>query len=209
MGFGNCECPLPSTIPDLVAPVCAENLGQIQKIVFQRRQATAPFPTQDSVILGAAVIASWTTFLSAVDDTKLVTTAFFESFVIPGSTEILEGGDDNTTLDGKPVIVGATTSRATGMFRSMSSDVIKALKALQCELDLTVFMINEFGKIIGESPDGVVFQGIPISSLFVGDAGVEGKNTNDKANFGFSLAYGWRDDLVIVTPDDFNAKIDL
>jgi len=118
----------------LVAPVCAENLGQIQKIVFQRRQATAPFPTQDNAAGGAAALASWTVYKGAVDDTKVVTTAFFESFVIPGSTEILEGGDDNTTLDGKPVVVGGTTSRATGMFRSMSSDVIQSLKALQCEI---------------------------------------------------------------------------
>lgn len=209
MGFGNCSCPLPAAIPAITAPDCAENLGQIQKIAFQRRQATAPFPTQDNALNGAAALASWTTLLAAVDDTKIVVTPFFENFVIPGSTEILEGGDDNTTLDGKPVVVGGTTSRATGMFRQMPADTIKSLKALMCEIDLTFFMINEFGKIIGQTNDGTDFEGIPLSSLFIGDAGNEGKNTNDKANFGLSLAYGWRDDLAIVEPDDFDARLDL
>ena len=208
MGF-NCQCPLPAALGDISAFTCAENLGQIQKIVIQRRQAVAPFPTQDATVLGAAVLASWTTYKGAVDGTKVVTTPFFEGFVIPVSEAILEGGDDNTTVDGAPVVVGATTVRAEGMFRGLPAAILKELKALVCENDLTVYMINEDGKIIGTSASGTLFAGIPVTSFFIGDPGVEGLNTNDKASFGFSLRFGWRDNLALVVPTDFDARTEL
>lgn len=207
MGLNN-VCPLPAALTDISPVVCAQNLGQIQKIVLQRPQTTAPFPTQDAAIGGAAIIASWNVYKSSVDSTKVVTTPFFEAFTVPGSTAILEGGDDNTTLDGAAILVGASTPRGEGMFRGLPSEVLKELKA-NCEDNLTVFMINEFGQIIGTSFDGIVFSGIPITSLFIGDPAIEGKNTNDKTSFGFNVRYGWADNLAIVTPTDFDARTDL
>lgn len=204
----NQTCPLPDALTDITPITCAENLGQIQKIVLQRPQTTVPFPTQDATIGGAAVIASWDVYKAAVDSTKVVTTPFFEAYEVPGSEAILEGGDDNTTLDGAPILVGATTPRAEGMFRGLPAEVLKELKA-NCEANMTVYFINEFGKVIGTSIDGITFEGIPVTSLFIGDPAIAGKNTNDKTSFGHSLRYGWRDNLAIVTPTDFDARNDL
>ena len=143
MTFASCVCPLPAEIGDIAAFTCGENLGQIQKIVFQRRQAVAPFPTQDNAIGGAAVLASWTPLLAAADATKVQVTPFFENLVIPAVEAITEGGDDNTTLDGTPVVVGATTIAVTGNFRSLPAAILAQLKVYACEGDLSAYFINE------------------------------------------------------------------
>jgi hypothetical protein len=207
--FASCACPLPTEIGDIPALECGENLGQIQKIVFQRRQATGS-PTFATLIL-PATLANWTTLKTASDATKVQTTPFFENFIIPHVEAITEGGNDNTTLDGTPLVVGASTVSVTGNFRSIPAAMLAALKAFNCENDLTIFMINEFGKIIGESTTLVStdFRGIEITEFFIGDGGNEGKNTQDKTMFRFNLRYGWRDKLKFVTPSNFNARFDL
>ena len=206
MTFISCECPLPAAIGDLSQVACGENIGQIVKIAFQRRQAAAPFPGFAGAVGDADLQASWDVFKAAVDGTKIQTTPFMENVVIPAVEAITEGGDDNTTLDGQVIVVGASTISVTGTFRSLPAANLRELKQYACEGDLSVYLINEFGKIVGQSPDDVSFQGIPIKEFFVGDGGNEGKNTQDKTNFRFNMNYGWRDYLKIVTPTDFNGR---
>lgn len=200
-----CECPQPATIGAIPAFTCGEDFGQIQKFVFQRRQAAPSFAT----LVAAGTLANWTPLKAAVDSTKIVATPFFEGFTIPPVDAITEGGDDNTTLDGVAVVVGQTTPVGVGNFRSLPAAIFAALKLYNCEPDLTVFMINEFGKIIGQSPDGVMFTGIPVSEFFIGDKGVQGKNTQDKYNFRLAFRAGWSETIKIVTPADFDARYDL
>jgi hypothetical protein len=207
--FASCACPQPAAIIDIPALTCGENIGQIQKIIFQRRQATAD-PTFATQLL-PQVLANWQDLQSATDDTKVQVTPFCENVIIPPVEAITEGGDDNTTLDGVPLVVGASTISVTGDFRSIPSAILAALKKYNCENLLTVFFINEFGKIIGQKTNSAAtdFRGIDILEWFIGDGGNEGKNTQDKTMFRFNLRYGWRDNLIFVTPTDFNARFDL
>ena len=207
--FASCACPPAVAITDIPVEDCGENLGQIQRIVFQRRQATGS-PTFATLVL-PTLIANWDTLKTATDATKVQATPLFEGFTIPAVEAITEGGDDNTTLDGVPLVVGASTITVPGNFRSLPSSILKALKAYNCEKNLTVFLVNEFGKIIGQSTTDAStdFRGLEILEFFIGDGGNEGKNTQDKTMFRFNLRYGWRDKLKFVTPADFDARFDL
>lgn len=203
MSFGVCACPLPAAVTTIPTLSCEENFFQIQRFIIARKQTAPAF----ALIANAALEANWTPLLTAVDGTKHQFTPYVESVVIPQGQPILEGGDDNTTRDGNPVVVGGSQIRATGLFRGLTGAVLSALKDYNCETSLMIYFVNELGKIIGrEDPlTAGSFTGFPISAFFIGDPGNEGKNTNDKAPVGFNLRYGWRDDVKFVTPTDFDA----
>lgn len=205
--FIDCLCPQPTALTAIPALTCGENLGQIVKIAFQRKQASAPFPSKVGSGSGdAGLLASWTALKAASAGTKVTVTPFLENVIVPPIEAITEGGDDNTTLDGMPIVTGATIVQVTGNFRSITAAILTVLKKYNCEPDLTVYLINEFGYIIGWSVGGTTFQGIDINNWFIADGGSEGKNTHDKTMFRWNLRYGWRDNLVIVKPADFNGR---
>lgn len=205
MGLAFCACPAATALPTLPAITCLENFGQIQKIAFQRRQATAPFAT----VAAAQVIAGWQSFLDATDSTKIIVTPFFENFTIPGVVAKAEGGGDNSTLNGRPIPVDPDAVVAPGRFRSLPANVFKQLRALACETELTAYMINNAGKVIGHSRNGTTYEGIPVFNYFIGDKEALGFGTDDKNNFQFGLDPWWSTDLKYVTPTDFNALYDL
>lgn len=200
-----CTCPAPVEIPDITPFTCGEDFGQIQKLVFQRRQATPTFAT----LIAPQTLANWTTLKTASDATKVQTTPFFENFIVPPVEAITEGGDDNTTLDGVAIVVGEGTPIATGNFRSLPSATFEELQKFNCEATLTAFWINEYGKIIGYSGNGTTFEGIPMTEWYIGDKGINGKNTQDKNMFRFAMRAGWSKKLKQITPTDFNARFDL
>jgi hypothetical protein len=205
----DCVCPKPTALTTVERVTCRESLGQIQRFIFQRPgfhfDADAD-PTKDITLL-----ASWTPLWVAAGDTKIVSTPLLENVIIPKPEKISEGGGDNTTIDGREIVLGAGAITATGSLAEVPGKIIKQLKALMCE-ELVAFGVNQFGKIIGIAndlatpADDVI--GIPVYTLWVSDAGNDGLNTRDKADISFALDYGWRDDLVIVTPA-FNAKTQL
>ena len=203
MAFGNCSCPLPAALTTIPPFSCGEDLGQIQKLVVQR------FGNPFDDLTKPTLIANWTTLKTATDGTKVVTTPYVENFVIAQGAAITEGGNDNTTIDGIPIVVGAEAPVATGVFASLPSATLKALQTLNCEGNLSVYLINNSGRIIGYSPNGTKFEGFPIQSFFVGDSGNDGLNTRDKSPVQFGLKAGWRTEAVFVTPADFSALFDL
>lgn len=205
--FVDCICPPAAALTAIPTLTCGENLGQIVKYAIQRKQASAPFPTKAGVGAGdAGLLASWTTLKAASDATKVTVGPFCENIVIPPVEAITEGGDDNSTLDGMPIVVGATVVQVTGQFRSLPGSILTVLKLLNCEPNLTLYLINEFGYLIGYSANGTTFAGIPIDNFFIADGGSEGKNTHDKTMFRWNLRYGWRDKLAIVKPADFSGR---
>jgi hypothetical protein len=208
--FGAC-CPQSTALTAIPSQDCGENFGQIQKIIFQRRQATASPTVAD--IDDAALLATWTALKALNTSAKVIVSPYTEEVVIPPGGAITEGGDDNTTLNGAAINVGAGSIPVTGKIRSPKTEVLRALKKLNCEFvaSLSVFFVNEDGRIIGQSTGDATtdFRGFPIYSFFIGDPGAEGLNTHDKSNFSFALKYGWRDRVKFVTPTDFDALIDL
>lgn len=205
--FANCSCPPAAAITVIPAFTCGEEYGQIQKIIFQRRQTVNPF----TALLPPDEKASWTPLFAAVANTKTTITPFFDSFVVPPSEAILDGGDDNTTVDGVAEVVGAGQIEVTGEFSALPAAILKALKKYNCEPNMTIYLVNEFGKIWGQSPDAdpINLRGTPITGFFIGDGGVAGKNARSKTKFRFNFRYGWKDNLIAITPSDFDALNEL
>jgi len=135
--MANCTCPRPATISDIPQFTCPEELGQIQRLGFMRGSFTnfAAAPVD--------LTTDWTPKLTAADDEHVVITPLIEGFTIPSGEPITEGGDDNTTLNGNPVVVGDGQIVASGMGRQWNAAIVTALKELACEPDLQMFMINE------------------------------------------------------------------
>lgn len=206
--MADCDCPLPSEISDLTDFDCPENWGQIQKVAFQRRDALSLF--SGTGLNPIETLASWTAFLTAVDDTKIVITSFVEAFTILAGDPVLEGGGDNSTLNGVEIVAGRDPSTVEGMIKSApQTTVIKDLKTLQCEGKLTAYFFNEFGNIIASE---VVldddYNGFDVQSMFIGDKNNEGFGTRDSNAFRFALKGNWSDTARVIIPT-FNPLTDL
>lgn len=203
-----CACPAPAALTTILKLTCKESLGQIQRFLIQR--AGHVF---DGTVNAITAIASWTPLFAAADSTKVVSTPYVENVVIPRTEAATEGGGDNTTIDGIEIIVGANAVRMLGQIAETPSAILKQLRKLMCEPDLVWYGINQFGAIIAKDltpaealPADKQYTGLPLQSLFVSDSDNNGLNTRDKADFSFGLPYGWRDDIAVITPADFNAK---
>jgi hypothetical protein len=199
----DCACPKPAALTTVDKVTCKESFGQIQRVILQRAGYTFDAPGTDIKLL-----ATWTALFAAVADTKVISTPYLENFIIPRPEPIKEGGGDNTTIDGMEIIMGAGPVTVTADISECPASVIAQLKAVICEVGpLAAIFINQYGKIIcNQVTVGDKWNGFPIYSPFVTDADNQGLNKRDKALFTFSMAYGWRDAAVILTPTDFNAK---
>lgn len=200
MGLAFCTCPEATAITEIPEMTCGENFGQIQKIIFQRRQGTAPFAT----VAAAQVKAAWDTFFDATDATKATRTPYIENFTIPGTVAKKEGGGDNSTLNGRAIPVDPDAIVAPGRIRSLPATIFAILKLYACEQSLTAYLVNNAAKIIGYSENGTTFGGIPIFNFFIGDKEALGFGTDDKNNFEFTLDPFWSAKLKYCTPSDFN-----
>jgi hypothetical protein len=208
-----CACPAPAALTTILRALCKENLGQLQRFIFQR--AGYVFDAGGGVPNPITALASWTPLFAAVANTKVVSTPYVENFVIPRTEAATEGGGDNTTIDGIEIIVGANAVRGIGQIAETPSAIIMQIRKLMCEPDLVWYAVNNFGAIIAKDlnpaevdPDAKQYGGLSLRSAFVSDADNNGLNTRDKADFSFGLEYGWRDNIAIVTPA-FNAKTSL
>jgi len=206
-----CVCPKPESLTDVLRATCKENLGQIQRFIFQREGLDNRFAVGELGLITA--LASWTPLWIAEDDTKIVSSPYVENFVIPRTEAATEGGGDNSTIDGIEIVIGANAATAIGQIAETPSSILAALRKLMCEPFLTVYMVNQYGQVIGRdlvpASPGTDVTGIPIQSFFVSDADNNGLNTRDKADFRFGLPFGWRDNLAITKPVGFNAKTQL
>jgi hypothetical protein len=218
-------CPVPTQLQTVQNPGCPENIGQIQKIIFQRASANWVFDSTAGKDIN--LLASWTPLLTAVDNTKIVIAPNCNSVVITPPTAITTGGNDNSTLNGRKLNTGFSSVDLTGMFRSMPSEIIAQLKLLQYGEDLVWYGVNQFGQIVARDiypgHPGTNVVGIPLFSPFFGDAGNEGYAKDDMANFSFVMDYDWRSQiiqnsagvitsqyqLILVKPTGFNALTQL
>lgn len=206
-----CSCPLGTAIPNVPNAACPVDAGQIQKIVFQRIFKTGTTKNSFTSTAAITLLASWTANFSATGDDggmKMVITPYVEAPTADGGDAITYGGG-NDTLGGETKVIGRNPVNMTFALRQVSQDIIKALKGLMCET-LGVYLINGDGQILAlaGSTTGTHYP-IPISNLFVGDLMLNGLDTPDSNTLSFSFKPNWSDDLVLVTPTDFNPLTDL
>lgn len=197
-----CSCPAAASLTTIPAFTCGENFGQIQKLAFQRLYDGSG---NLNSFTEAAIkqLTSWTDKMTIADSTKIVVTPFVEAPTQEGGDAITFGGG-NETLGGVEETVGRSASTITFALRKFPQNIIKALKALQCETNLGVFLFSENGAIEaikGGTELAPTYSPIPIRSLFVGDKIHGGLEEPDSNELRFAFLPNYSDDLAVVVPD--------
>lgn len=202
-----CSCPAGAALPQIPNASCPQDWGQTQKIIFQRIFKTAG--TKNSFTQSASIkeLSSWTALFSASDGTKCVITPYVEAPTSDGGDAITFGGG-NDTVGGTTKVIGRNPVNMSFVMRQMTQDVIKALKGLQCEDELGVYLVNGDGQILAISSAENTYTPIPIRSLFISDLKLMGLDNPDENALSFSFLPNWSDDAKVVTPD-FNPLTDL
>ena len=202
-----CSCPAGAALPQVPNASCPQNWGQTQKIIFQRIFKTAG--TKNSFTQSASIkqLSSWTALFSASDGTKCVITPYVEAPTADGGDAITFGGG-NDTVGGTTKVIGRNPVNMSFVMRQMTQDVIKALKGLQCEDELGVYLVNGDGQILALSSADNTYTPIPIRSLFISDLKLMGLDNPDENALSFSFLPNWSDDAKVVTPE-FNPLTDL
>jgi hypothetical protein len=208
-----CKCPASTALTSIPAVTCTESFGQIQKVAFQRLTSTGTTKNSFTTTNEIEKLASWTTFTSANDGTKIVVSPYLNAPTSEaGGARTFGGG--NESLGGIEEIIGREPTTFTAVFRKMPQSVIKALKELQCEAEagnLGVYLFDENGAIeaIQDETTATTFYPIPIRSFFVSDKTHGGLEAPDSNNVQWSFLPNYSDNLKIVAPDDFNPLTDL
>lgn len=201
-----CNCPNTDPLESIPEDNCPFNLEQIQKIIVQ--EVGYKFDSGATPATDPTLKADWDTLFAASDDTKAVITPFARNVVIEAGDFITTGGGDNSTLNGVEEIEGLNPAPVTGMFKSVSPAIEKALKKIACK-KVQVFFVNGAGKIIAKDVGSDKTTGFVAESFGVKDRRNQGFGTKDQLDFQFSLKPGWSEDLVIIDPQDFNPLYDL
>lgn len=208
-----CKCPAAAALPNIPNFTCAESFGQIQKVAFQRLYKSAGGKNSFTTAAGIGKLASWSPLLAAEDDTKIVISPYIQAPTAEAGAPRTFGGG-NETLGGIEEIIGREPTPFNGVVRKMPQSLIKALKELQCESDsqnLGVYLFDENGSIgaLQDPTTATTYYPIPIRSLFIGDKTLGGLEAPDSNAVQWSFLPNWSDDLVILTPEDFNPLTDL
>ena len=202
-----CSCPAGAALPQVPNASCPQNWGQTQKIIFQRIFKTAGTKNSFTSSSNIKQLSSWTALFSASDGTKCVITPYVEAPTSDGGDAITFGGG-NDTVGGTTKVIGRNPVNMSFVMRQMTQDVIKALKGLQCEDELGVYLVNGDGQILALSSADNEYTPIPIRSLFISDLKLMGLDNPDENALSFSFLPNWSDDAKVVTPD-FNPLTDL
>ena len=209
----NCGCPVGPSLEALADQQCKSSLGQIQKLLFQRRLADNGSLNN---ILAASIVtkAGWDALIAKTDSEKVtVSPEIGNPEVEPGAARTF--GGDNQTPGGVQIITGREATTFTAVFYELDQSIIKSLKSYQCE-DLVVYFVDEYGNIgclVNATNQGVPtsYRGVPIQSFFVGDKDFGGLSDPDSNAISFSMKPNWSDNLVIIRQSDmdFNPVTDL
>ena len=201
-----CSCPLGAAIDTPTVPTCLEDIGEIRAFILQR--------TLDGTVLNESVIATddpalkatWTALTAAIDSTKAVFLADIGEAAISGG----EPREVGTGQGGITIIKGSTPMNVTAQFQQIEQDVIRSYRSYQCEPNLSLYMINEFGQIVGlkDADVATTFRGIPIKSFHIGSKVLGGYGGYDYNPVSWTFLDGWSDYLYVVQPTDFDPLVE-
>ena len=205
----NCGCPAGAHLADLQIADCKESLGQIQKVIIQRRFNSAGVLNK----IAATDIKSKTAMAAlaaAADGTKIIISPYIQNpTTTPGEARTFGGG--NQTLGGIEIVIGREATSFEGIIYQEKQSTIKTMKEYSCE-DIGVYLIDENGNI-GAIKNGTKdeYHPIPLRSFFVGDKNLGGYEEPDSNTIKWSFLPNWSDDLEIIkqTDMDYNPLTDL
>ena len=201
-----CDCPQADAIQTIPSDECVENLGQIQRYGVQRRKSGATENWINIATTDPELLATWTALKAAADSTKVQFSPIFGNPTTePG--EAIEFGGGNETPGGIPIVVGRQPTTFEAVFYRLKQYIVKALKSYECEVAISVFLVTEAGQIaaIADDPQNpTMIKGIPIRGYFVSDKGLGGREAPDVNNVKWQFEPNWSDNLVLITPSDFD-----
>jgi hypothetical protein len=207
----NCGCPAGAHLADLAIAECKESLGQIQKVIIQRRYSSQGVLNT----ISAANIAKKTdmaALAAAADGTKIIISPYIQNpTTTPGEARTFGGG--NQTLGGIEIVIGREPTTFEGIIYQEKQSTIKTMKEYSCE-EIGVYLIDENGNIgaIADNPSSpTAYSPIPLRSFFVGDKNLGGYEEPDSNTIRWSFLPNWSDNLVIIKQDtlDYNPLTDL
>ena len=206
-------CPLATSLTDIPASACPENMGQIQRYWFVRKgeviwDTVTPANNVPGTIATflPSVIDGWSVLFAAPDDTHVVTSPLIGGdSVLTAGTTISQGGGDNSTLSGTTLINGINPTDGSARFDSLTGAQIEAFRKLACEgTGLEVYLINQQGLIWGQQV-GDLFTGFDVSNVVLGSMTNAGFGTRDSNVMTFQLDFDYDETKAAVTPTNFNA----
>ena len=200
----NCGCPAGAHLADLQIADCKESLGQIQKVIIQRRYGSAGVLNK----IAATDIKSKTAMVAlatAADSTKIIISPYIQNpTTTPGEARTFGGG--NQTLGGVEIVIGREATAFEGIIYQEKQSTIKTMKEYSCE-DIGVYLIDENGNI-GAIKDNTKdeYRPIPLRSFFVGDKNLGGYEEPDSNTIKWSFLPNWSDDLEIIKQTEMDYK---
>ena len=211
----NCGCPAGTHLADLTIAECKESLGQIQKIIIQRRYSSQGVLNK---IPAANIITktAMTALATAADGTKIIISPFIQNpTTTPGEARTFGGG--NQTLGGIEIVIGREPTTFEGIIYQEKQSTIKTMKEYSCE-EIGVYLIDENGNIgaikeevTSGSSTTTNYLPIPVRSFFLGDKNLGGYEEPDSNAIKWSFLPNWSDDLEIIKQStmDYNPLTDL
>lgn len=204
-------CVASAEIGDISAVTTKVRLNEIQKFIIQR---TKDGTSRNEITIATTnpnLLATWAALKAASDSTKVQVSPFIDG---PESEAggPREFGGPGQTRGGIPRRNGRENTPFSARLMDMPQSVIEELKAYECEDDLSVFLVNECGNIIGKTDDPAsptIFYGFPIQSFFVSDLNMGQYTESDYNMLQWNFRANWSDKLHIVTPSDFDALVEL
>jgi hypothetical protein len=202
-------CPPGAAMASLLSEACGTDIGQVQKILFQRQFASSGV-RNSMTVAQAALKTNWDTRLGAAGNTKVQVSPFIHApETEPGGPIKYGGGND--TRDGIQIITGIDPTGFTARFLKEQFKVIKRLKQLFGE-ELGVYYIDQHGRLVCDSDNTenpTVVYPIPIREYFVGDRDFGGFGEPNSNHLEWYHAPNWSDDLTVIVPSDFDALTSL
>ncbi|WP_440881420.1 hypothetical protein [Tenacibaculum sp. C7A-26P2] len=195
-----CNCPDVGILGAIPNSNCPWDIKQLQRLILQE----TPYKWKNGTV-DITKKADWDVLIAATDKTKVIVTPNLRDVKIEPGDFITEGGGDNTTLNGVEEITGQNPSTVTALLKSGTPEQEKAIRKITCKSNLGFYGITNEGKIlcrkIGDDHFPIDIQPY---SFGIKDRRNEGFGTKDSNDIQFALAPRWSEDIVLVSPEDFN-----
>ena len=207
----NCGCPAGAHLADLNIAECKESLGQVQKVIIQRRYKSTGV-LNDIPVASIKTKTAMAALAAAVDGSKIIISPYIQNpTTTPGEARTFGGG--NQTLSGIEIVIGREPTPFEGVIYQEKQSTIKTMKTYSCE-EIGVYLIDEngnIGAIADDTENPTKYSPIPIRSFFVGDKNLGGYEEPDSNAIRWNFLPNWSDNLVIIKQSelDYNPLTDL
>jgi len=197
-------CPVGAQIGDVIIDNCPSNVGQIQKLFFQRVYSSGSILNAITVA-NAPIEGTWTPLFAASDGTKMQQSPFISAPENELGAAITYGGG-NDTKNGELITMGYESSKFTCKLLSAHAKTAESLKSLVGET-MGVYFVNEHSRIWGDSDDATTpteYYPIEITDFTVSDRKLGGRLEPDYYEVSFNLPPNWANKLNEIIPVAFD-----